>query len=239
MTANPILSTRPVYLQIRDILALRISEKRWERNQPIPSESDLAGHFKVSVATIRKALAIMEKEGLVYRKQGLGTFVTDRLSESYRAKYDRVRRPDGSRFDWLFAELKTKKSTASQEAAIALDIQPGDEIFEVYRVRKTENNIFMVEFALVSAALCPNLDSSDDHCRGIVSIADTYGLLLDTYIQTLQIVPAPDHVATTVRYEPGQTIWKLLRTVRDFEGRIVEFRTCYVTPHNCAYLDES
>lgn len=239
MSETPILSTRPVYLQVHDILSFRITEKQWEKNQPIPSEQDLASEFKVSVATVRKALAVLEKEELVTRKQGLGTFVTDRVSESQRAKYDRIRKPEGTRFDWQFVDVKCSRSQATELEAANLGISEGDEIFEIYRVRKSAPMVYMVEYAWVSGAMCPDIDLRMESLAGIVSIVDAYGMLIASYSQSIQFVPASSEFAKITGYKVGASIWKMNRKVFDHDGSIIEYRECYATSHDCVYIHDS
>ena len=67
-------TTRPLYLQLRDALAERISSGNWRPGAIIPSESDLAREFGVSPGTMRKALDLLESERVLIRRQGRGTF---------------------------------------------------------------------------------------------------------------------------------------------------------------------
>lgn len=48
-------------------------------NQQLPTELELNERFNISRPTIHKALKIMEDEGLIYRKQGIGTFVKEKI----------------------------------------------------------------------------------------------------------------------------------------------------------------
>lgn len=43
----------------------------------LPNERDLAQHLKTSRSAVRSALAMMERQGLVHRKVGSGTYLTD------------------------------------------------------------------------------------------------------------------------------------------------------------------
>ncbi len=63
---------------IREGIRLRIETGEWESR--IPSEPELAMLFGASRETVRKALAALEAEGLLYRIHGKGTFVDAALS---------------------------------------------------------------------------------------------------------------------------------------------------------------
>jgi GntR family transcriptional regulator len=69
------LFTQPLYLQLRDALATRMVRGEWKVGTAIPSEGDLARECGVSKGTMRKALDLLEGEGLLIRRQGRGTFV--------------------------------------------------------------------------------------------------------------------------------------------------------------------
>lgn len=72
--------TRPLYLQVHDALEERIAAGEWKTDTAVPNENDLARHFGVSPGTMRKALDMLESKGIVSRRQGRGTFVTDPAS---------------------------------------------------------------------------------------------------------------------------------------------------------------
>ncbi len=73
----PISAAAPgaLYQQIVDGLTREISEGRLPPDAPLPSFRGLAEELLVSVITVKRAYEELEREGLIYRRQGLGTFV--------------------------------------------------------------------------------------------------------------------------------------------------------------------
>jgi len=65
----------PLYYQLKEKLKEKIKEGSWTENQKVPSERELMDSYKVSRATVRKALSELMVEGLIVKKQGVGTFV--------------------------------------------------------------------------------------------------------------------------------------------------------------------
>ncbi|GAP10217.1 transcriptional regulators [Bellilinea caldifistulae] len=65
----------PLYFQIKNVIAEQIREGRLASGELLPSEYALMQMFNVSRATIRQALGELEMEGLIERRQGVGTFV--------------------------------------------------------------------------------------------------------------------------------------------------------------------
>jgi GntR family transcriptional regulator len=62
--------------QAKSYIKQRILKDDFENGQ-LPSETDLADELGVSRTTIRDALSRLELEGVIYRKQGAGTFVNE------------------------------------------------------------------------------------------------------------------------------------------------------------------
>ena len=81
-----------LYQQIVDGLKREVSEGRLRPGQPLPSFRQLAEDLLVSVITVKRAYEELEREGIIYRRQGLGTFVaTAAADRSREAKTERAR----------------------------------------------------------------------------------------------------------------------------------------------------
>ena len=68
---------KPIYAQIVDVIRLRIITGRYEPGSRLPSVRELAGEASVNPNTMQKALAELERMGLVYSQRTSGRFVTD------------------------------------------------------------------------------------------------------------------------------------------------------------------
>ena len=65
----------PLYVQLIEILERQIAFGELEAGERLPSESELAKQFGVSIITVRNAVGELCNRGLLERKQGKGTFV--------------------------------------------------------------------------------------------------------------------------------------------------------------------
>jgi GntR family transcriptional regulator len=74
----------PLYVQIVDSLKREISEGRLAAGTPLPSFRRLAEDLLVSVITVKRAYEELERDGIIYRRQGLGTFVSDAATHRSR-----------------------------------------------------------------------------------------------------------------------------------------------------------
>jgi DNA-binding FadR family transcriptional regulator len=57
-------------------LKKRISAGEWQENGRIPPERDLADEFGVARNTVRRAVGLLEEDGMVVRQVGRGTFLS-------------------------------------------------------------------------------------------------------------------------------------------------------------------
>lgn len=68
-------SAIPLYQQLSQILEGNVKEGKYEAEKKLPSESQLCKIYDVSRITVRQALSILEKKGIVYSVPGKGTFL--------------------------------------------------------------------------------------------------------------------------------------------------------------------
>jgi GntR family transcriptional regulator len=76
------MSQVPLYLQVAAVLRRRVEEGRWAAGAKISTIEELQEEFGVARVTVRQAVELLEKEGLVRREQGRGTFATGVPEES-------------------------------------------------------------------------------------------------------------------------------------------------------------
>lgn len=77
VTAATKLRSSPgsLYLHITALLRRRIQSGEWQPGQKVSTLDEIAAEFGVARVTVRQAMGILESEGLIWRKQGKGTFV--------------------------------------------------------------------------------------------------------------------------------------------------------------------
>lgn len=82
------LSAVPLYIQVGALLRRRIENGHWTAGQKISTIEQLQEEFGVARVTIRQAVEVLEKDGLVRRQQGKGTFVAAGLEDTRWLKLD-------------------------------------------------------------------------------------------------------------------------------------------------------
>jgi GntR family transcriptional regulator len=96
--AVDLTSGRPAYQQIADELRRRIVGGLYAPGSKLPTEATLMGEFEVSRVVARLAVGVLRSEGLIYSRQGKGTFVRERqpirriAGDRYRHELAQIRR---------------------------------------------------------------------------------------------------------------------------------------------------
>ena len=84
----------PYYAQLADILREIIQDSlSGDETEFLPSENELVSTYQVSRATVRQALSLLEREGLVHKVRGKGTFISTLAGEVLTEQHIRAIRP--------------------------------------------------------------------------------------------------------------------------------------------------
>lgn len=70
-------SEKPLYQQVLDQIKAQILNGELKAGEALPSIRNLAQELTTSVITIKRAYDDLEKEGFIYSRQGLGSFVSE------------------------------------------------------------------------------------------------------------------------------------------------------------------
>ena len=69
-----------LYAQIVTAIKREVASGRLPPGEPLPSVRALAGQLLVSIITVKRAYDELEREGVIFSRQGLGTFVAERAA---------------------------------------------------------------------------------------------------------------------------------------------------------------
>src|SRR5260370_36242231 len=141
-----------------------IAERAVAPGDRLPTYAELAESTGVSLITVRRALAEMERAGQVRRHQGLGTFVARRriVTEPARAgsllgtlRHDETG-PSADSIETRIVEMR--RGLPSPDVASALRIGPDAPVWLLRRQRLIDGQPGVVETSIIPVTLAPALD---------------------------------------------------------------------------------
>jgi len=83
---TPPADGRPIFIEIADHIADDVLAGIYPEETQVPSTTELSLHYRVNPATAGKALTRLVDEGVLYKRRGLGMFVTTGAPEALRAR---------------------------------------------------------------------------------------------------------------------------------------------------------
>jgi GntR family transcriptional regulator len=152
-------SSLPLYQQLQRALREAIENGAIAPEDALPPERDLAEMLGVSRITVRKAIDELAEEGLLVRKQGSGTFVSNRVEKNFAKltsfSEDMRARGREPRSVWL-----TKAAgTVTPEESLTLRSSPGTPVFRFHRIRYADDAPMAIEYATVLADCLPSVEA--------------------------------------------------------------------------------
>ncbi|WP_420175962.1 GntR family transcriptional regulator [Luteococcus sp. OSA5] len=154
MDADKAITTKRA--QVREILEQRIREDL-HAGDVLDSERQLVSQLGVSRVTVRQAIADLVDEGLLERTQGKGTYVTGPRIESrlHLMSFSREMRARG--LVPATRVLSAHQEPAAPEVADALEIEPGDPVVRLERLRLADGTPMAHEIGWYPCAQFPGL----------------------------------------------------------------------------------
>ncbi len=223
-------SKLPLYHQLYEILRSRILRGDWEPGSLIPSESELIEQYDVSRITVRQALDILVNEGLIYRQRGRGTFVAPPTIEASLSRLINFTEDMlGRGLKPATKVLKVGGGPVSQHTAQHLQIEPGEELEIIRRLRLANDEPISVEVAHFPHELCPGLVRRHDYAEYSLrkALAEDYGIHLTRAKQVIHAMPAPEQIAEELTIEPDAPIFYIERISYSQHERPAEFLRMY------------
>ena len=214
------LKARRIYLLLRD----RIVAGDLPPGCRLPGEPALAAEHAVSRVTVRRALDLLEKEGLVQRKAGSGTFVHDTrsvrpivadLSNVLSHLIDMGRSTD--------VKLLSFGYVAPPEAiAESLGLKPGERVQRSVRVRLIDGEPFSYLTTHVPEWLGLTYSEAELAAPPLLELIERSGVKTERATQAINATLAGPEPAAALDLEIGSPLLTLTRVVHDPSGRGVE-----------------
>ena len=218
------LSRNPLYLQLAQAIEKEIADGRWPLNKAIPSETQLATDFGVSVGTVRKALDILSD-------RGSGTYAKSYADAGFWNRFQRYQYADGRITHFKGTVVLFETVPAPAPVARILGLTEGDRVIHVARTMKSINALpgdgdgAGLDISWLSADLFQNLTpKAYEQDLSLYAIYEAVcGVVICDVSDRLDVVnqlPAE----TPINYHAEGPFFRLRRTARTFSAKTVEYR---------------
>ncbi len=214
----------PLYYQLKQHLREYISKRNV--GDPIPTENELCAHFDISRPTVRQAIAELVTEGYLVRSKGKGTFVTKpKVQRDFRlalSSFNQEMREKGVNPSTQVLDLF--KTSADDAVAEKLNIQTGEDVFFLRRLRSADLQPLMVVNSFLPCKLVPGFDTCDFTREALhVLLSEAYNFNLTLMRRSIEAVAAPKEVATLLKIKQGSPVQRTETIVYTDQNIPIEF----------------
>lgn len=235
MDAGLVQGAGPLYAQVREILARRLSDGEWRPGELIPSEHQLAQQLSVSQGTVRKALNELVAMNVLVRQQGKGTFVASHDAQRALFHFFHITADDGSKQLPESRVLGWSRRRINKREATLLQLPVGSRGIRIERLRELGGQPVIVETVLLPAVLFPDLAKSDKPLPNTLYqlYQHEYGVTIHRAQEQLRAVAATQRDAELLNIEPGAPLLEIERVALTLQGKPVEVRLsrCCTSEH--------
>ncbi|MBI5829640.1 MAG: GntR family transcriptional regulator [Chloroflexi bacterium] len=216
----------PLYVQIAESLLDRIEAGELAPGHRLPAERELSQTLGVNRMTLRQALHSLEMQGLLVRRQGAGTYVTEaKKIERQAGKLVPFTKGMTQRgYEPGAKVLSVEQRPADSAIAKELGLRTSDAVYDIHRLRLINQEPAMLETFYLPVARFARLDQFDLAKRSVYEILETeYGVTISRARQSLEPVVAAEYEARLLKIKIGAPLMLETRLAFDDRGRPVEY----------------
>jgi len=221
--SDRVSSAQPAYQRIQSAIRKRIESGELQPGKPVPSERDLARIHLVSLMTARHALAFLEREGLVERRRGIGTFVAlpkihfNKLM-SYTEQMAARTLTAGAKI--LFAKVVDHEN----EAAARLSLPPTSSVIRLERLRHASGEPFALETCYLSATEFPGLLDAPIARESLFGILERdYNVELGYADEEVDATAADPRIAELLAIPRREPLLRIRQVIYSTKGKAIMY----------------
>ena len=215
----------PLYIQIAEGLISQIESGELAPGDQLPPERELSEKLGVNRMTLRRALRVLEAQGLVVRKHGVGTFVAAPKIERQMDTVFRFTLGMQKRgFTPEARMISVKRSLMEAGLAKELGVPPSSPIYRILRLRTINQEPVLLEDYTIPTVRFPGLERFDLEKRSIYEVMESeYGVTIDHARQSFEPVVATAFEAELLGVRAGAPLMLERRTSLDQDDQLVEY----------------
>jgi GntR family transcriptional regulator len=233
----------PLYVQLEQMIKTKILTGGFSLGERIPTETELCRTYGVSKITVRQAILNLVNEGLLTRKQGKGTFTRKEavVREASTFKFS------GNINDFIQDGLKMKevkildleRLKAPAKVAQLLNLQDGEEVVQVRRIRNRANQPVSYIRNYLPAEIGRHIEKNDFLRYSMLQILrDRLGIPISNGIQYIEAIVADYEVASALSVNIFSPVLYSELVMFGRDGKPVEFAQHFFRPDQFRYTIE-
>ncbi|WP_125153504.1 GntR family transcriptional regulator [Clostridium rectalis] len=208
-------SPLPLHHQIKEILQEMIENEELNPGDAIPTERELCEFQEVSRMTVNKAIMSLVNEGLLYREQGKGTFVSKPKRNQQISQlrgFTEEMRDKGLDTDTQILSFQIKDATKQIKSVLCMPIGE-NKVIEINRLRRGAGEPVAIETVWIPHNLCMDLTEETITDKSLYStFRDKYNYYLKQAKQTIEPILLNEYESSLLNQEENAPALLFRRT---------------------------
>jgi GntR family transcriptional regulator len=209
----------PAYKRIQDAILKRLESGQLKAGDTVNSERELAKIHRVSLMTARHALAGLEREGMVVRRRGAGTFVAPpKIHFNKLMSY--TEQMSGRSLAVSSKLLSLGVIDNEHEIAARLALPATSRLIKLERLRLGADEPFAIETCYLSAEDFAGLVEAPVDRVSLFSILEhDYGLEISHADEEIDATVADPHSARLLGISPAAPVLRIRQVIYSTKGK--------------------
>ena len=230
----------PLYVQISELLHREIAAGHWLAGERLPTESKLADDLDVAVGTLRKALKVLEEDGLLERRQGSGTYVRKPPEGGAIYQFFRLELLDGGGMPTA-TTISVEKTTNPDVAVIFEPAKTGSEeidhiFWRIRRLRYLNRKPVAAEEIWFEGSHAESLSVETMHESLYMHYREEFNFWVTHVADEVSCQVAPDWACGTLDLPKSSVLGWVKRRGWANTGNVGEFSQTWFDPAACRYM---
>ena len=235
MPATPLSQTgasAPLYASVERHLLREIMAGRLADGARLPPEREMAAEFGVAVGTLRRALAALEAQGLLERRQGSGNYIRAGQDLAGIYAFFRLERPQGGGVP----SARLLDLTRTRRPADAPAFGQGSEAHRLRRLRLLDGVPAALEEIWIDAARVPDLTADMLDAPLYRALRQRVGLWITAAEDRLSLGTVPEWAPAEFGAPRGAVCPYVQRIGRAQDGAPTEYSRTWIDAMRAVYV---
>jgi len=231
----------PLYQQLKEHIKEKIDRKIWKPGDKIYSENQLYETFGVSRNTAKKAIEDLVQEGILYRVQGKGTFVSlPKIEQSLSAFYSFSEVLSKKGLKPKDIVLNVKVMEASHKVAKELEVEKGEKVVTLQRLRHANEEPIILETSYLPKSIINNEEKLKlvKHTPLYEILNTKFNIIVNSAKETFEPILIREEEKYHLEVEVGSPALLLERVAYNPSKKPVEFCKSIVRGDRCKFYTE-
>ena len=217
-------SPTPIYLQIAEGVGELLKEGVLPAGYVLPPERTLCEQFGISRMTLRQAMGLLDREGLIDSRRGRGTMVTPsrlrKQQQEAKSFSEEIRDRGGIPSSRL---LSLERTVPPESVRAFFELGENQKVYKISRLRLKDGEPLAVELARLPERLCPGLERFDLANNSLYQILEeSYGVRLENGVEEISAESPNAQLRKLLGLPKNSAVLVINRQTFADDGRAIE-----------------